>query len=76
MAFFSSTTWVGWHQKGKPFWILPDKEMVGWQWHQLDHMQIICTSLWTDNHANTSTLSFLRARCPSCHPTNSVNSLH
>jgi len=19
--------------------------MTGWQWHQLDHMQIICTSL-------------------------------
>jgi len=24
--------------------------MMGWQWHQLDHMQIICTSLQTDNH--------------------------
>ena len=22
-----------------------------WRWHQLDHMQIICTSLQTDNHA-------------------------
>jgi len=22
--------------------------MMGWQWHQLDHMQIICTSLQTD----------------------------
>ena len=29
-------------------------EMTGWQWHQLDHMQVICTSLQTDNHANTS----------------------
>ena len=27
---------------------------MGWQWHQLDHMQIICTSLQTDNHASTS----------------------
>jgi len=26
------------------------QEMMGWQWHQLDHMQIICTSLMTDNH--------------------------
>jgi len=34
--------------------------MMGWQWHQLDHMQIICTSLQTDNHANTSPLSFYR----------------
>jgi len=28
--------------------------MMGWQWHQLDHMQIICTSLQTDDHASTS----------------------
>jgi len=27
---------------------------MGWQWHQLDHMQIICTTLQTDNHANHS----------------------
>ena len=33
---------------------------MGWQWHQLDHMQIICTSLQTDNHASTSPLSFYR----------------
>jgi len=30
----------------------------GWQWHQLDHMQIICTSLQTDNHASTSSPIF------------------
>jgi len=36
------------------------QEMMGWQWHQLDHMQIICTSLQTDNHANTSSLNFYR----------------
>jgi len=29
-----------------------------WQWHQLDHMQITCTSLQTDNHASTSSLKF------------------
>ena len=34
--------------------------MMGWQWHQLDHMQIICTSLQTDNHTSTSPLSFYR----------------
>ena len=28
--------------------------MMGWQWHQLNHMQIICISLQTDNHASTS----------------------
>ena len=25
------------------FWILLEQEMMWWQWHQLDHMQIICT---------------------------------
>jgi len=33
---------------------------MGWQWHQLDHMQIICTTLQTDNHASTPSLNFLR----------------
>ena len=35
----------------------------------------VCTSLQTDNHASTSPLSFLRAGCPSCRPTNSVKAL-
>jgi len=35
----------------------------------------VCTSLQTDNHDSTPPLSFLQARCPSCHPTNSVNAL-
>jgi len=38
-------------QKGKPFSILLEQEMIGWQWRQLHQMQIICTSLQTDNHA-------------------------
>jgi len=29
--------------------MLLQQEMMGWQWHQLDHMQIICTSLQTGN---------------------------
>ena len=49
---FSRTTWVSQHQKGKPFWILLTQEMNGWQWHQLDHVQIICTTLQTDNHVS------------------------
>ena len=28
------------------------------QWHQLDHMQTICTSLQTDTHTNTLSLNF------------------
>ena len=55
-SLFSRQSWVS--QKGKPFWILLVQEMTGWQWHQLDHMQIICTLLQTDNHASTSPLSF------------------
>ena len=34
------------------------QEMMRLQWHQLDHMQIICTSLQTDNHASISSLIF------------------
>ena len=44
----------------KPLWDLLKQEMMGWQWHQLDCIQVICTSLQTDNHANTPTLSFYR----------------
>jgi len=51
------------------------QDMMGWEWHQLDNMQSICTLLQTDNHANTSPLSFLQARWPSCRPTNSGTAL-
>jgi len=44
------------------------------QWHQLGYMQI-CTSPQTDNHASSLPLSFLHARCPSCHPSNSIKAL-
>jgi len=36
------------------------QEMVGRQWRQLDHMQIICTFLQIDYNASTSSLSFYR----------------
>jgi len=52
-----------------------DKTDREWQWHQLGHMQTICTSLQTDNHASTPPLSFLQAGCPSCRPTNSIKAL-
>jgi len=57
-AFFPVHPWVSWSHEGKPFWFLLEQEMMGWQWHQLDHMQIIFASLQTDNHASTSSLSF------------------
>jgi len=50
--------------------------MMRWQWHHLDHMQIICTLLQTDNQASTSSLNFLQAGCFSRRPTNSVNALY
>jgi len=75
LTFFFRTIWVSRHQKGKPFWILLKQEMMGWQWHQLDYMQIICTTLQTDNHASTPSLNFLRAGCSSWCPTNSVKAL-
>jgi len=56
------------------------KEMMGfgeWQWHQLDHMHTICTSLKTDNHTNTSSLSFYRLDAlPDVQPTVSKHSRH
>ena len=61
------------HQKGKTSQDLNearDDGVLRWQWHQLDHMQTICTSLQTDNHANTSSLSFYRPDALSdAHPT-------
>jgi len=55
------TTRVRWYQKvkPKPIW-LPGARDSAWQWYQLDHMQIVCTLLQTDNHASTSSLSFYR----------------
>jgi len=53
------------YQKGKTNLDFIEARDSEWQWHQLQ----------TDNHANTSPLSFLQARCPSCRPTNSVKAL-
>ena len=74
-GLYSRTTSVGQYQKDKPFWILLKQEMMEWQWHQLNHMQIICTSLQTDNMPAPHHSIFLQARCPACHPTNSVKAL-
>jgi len=54
-------TWVSRYQKGITSLDLNkvrDDGVLGWQWHQLDHMQTVCTSLQTDNHTNTSSLNF------------------
>jgi len=34
------------------------EEIMGWQWHHWDDMQIVCTSLQTDNDASASSLNF------------------
>jgi len=70
----SGTTRVSRYHKGKTNLDFTEARDSEWQWHQLGHMQV-CTSLQSDNHANTSPLSFLQAGCPSCHPTNSVKAL-
>jgi len=41
---------------------------MGWRWHQLDHMQIICVLLQTDNHASIPQLFFFTGRMPLLQP--------
>jgi len=54
-----------------------EQEMMGWLWQQLDHMEIICTSLQTDNHASTSPFSFYRLDAlPDAKPTMSKHRRH
>ena len=62
-GLFARTTWISRYQKGKTSLDLneaKDDKVLGWQWHQLDHMQTVCTLLQTDNHTNTSSLNFYR----------------
>ena len=70
----SGTTQVSQYEKGKTNLDFTEARDSEWQWHQLGHTQV-CTTLQTDNHASTPTLSFLHAGCPSCHPNNSVRAL-
>jgi len=62
-GLFSRTTWVSQYQKGKTSLDLNEARYDGvldWQWHQLDHMQTICTLLQTDNYTNTSSVNYYR----------------
>jgi len=71
--FCKSGPLVSRYQKGKTSLdlnVARDDGVLGWQWHQLDHMQTICTSLQTDNHNNTSSLNFYRPDAlPDAQPT-------
>jgi len=54
-GLFSRTTYVNRYQKDETSLGLNearDDVVLGWQWHQLDHMQTICKSLETDNKHN------------------------
>ena len=53
-GLISRTTWVSKQQKSRTIPDFNEARDDGWQWHQLDHMQIICTLLKIDNHASTS----------------------
>jgi len=48
-ACISRTTWISEHQKGRTILDFNEARDDRWQWHQLDHMQTICTLLQTDN---------------------------
>jgi len=72
-AFFQD--WVNRHQKGKPFWILLEREMMG---------VAVASAGPYANHLHIAadrqprqylTTQFLQAGCPFCHPTNSVKAL-
>ena len=68
-GLFSRTTWVSRYQKGKTNLDFTGARDSEWEWHQLGHMQV-CTSLQTDNHANTPPLVFYRPDAlPAAQPT-------
>jgi len=67
----SGTSRVSQYEKGKTNLDFTEARGSEWQWHHLGRMQV-CTSFETDNHASTPPVSFLKAGCASCHPTNSV----
>ena len=50
------------YQKGETNLEFTEARDSEWQWHQLGKVQI-CTSLQTDNHVSTPSLSFLQAAC-------------
>jgi len=60
-GLFSKTTWVSQHQKSKQLYFIEARD-DGCQWHQLNHMQIICNSLQTDSHTSTLSLNFFKGR--------------
>jgi len=72
-GLFSGTTWVSRYQKDNTSLDLNeagDGGVLGWQWHQLDYMPTICTSLQAYNQTNTPSLNFYRLDAlPGAQPT-------
>ena len=74
-SLFSRTTWASQYQKGKTsldFNEARNDGVLGWQWHQLDHMQTTYTSL----RISTPHHSFLQAGCSTWCPTVSKHWRH
>ena len=62
------------YQKGKTSLDFTEARDSEWQWYQLGHVQV-CTSLQTDNHANTHHAVFYRPDAlPAAQPTELPNS--
>ena len=75
-ALCPETTHVSRYQKGKTNLDFTEARDSQWQWHQLGHMQV-CTSLQTDNHVSTPSLSFYRPDAlPAAQPTVSKHWRH
>jgi len=49
--------------------------MMAWQWHQLDHIQIIALNSIQITMPGPHHSVFLQAGFPPCHPTNSIKAL-
>jgi len=65
---------VSQYQKGKTNLDFTEARDSGWQWHQLGHMPSASRSRQITTPAPHHSI-FLQARCPSCHPTNSIKAL-
>ena len=69
-GLFSRTSWVGRYRNGRSSLHLieaRDDGVLGWQWHQLDHMQTICTTPTPHHLVYTGWMLFLtpNQQCPS-----------
>ena len=50
-------------------------EMTGWQWYQMNHMEITASPLQTNNHTNISSLKFFTGQIPFLMPKQQCQSI-